>query len=104
MRAGERVDRLDDRRAEIAERPDVERVLAHSAEVAADDHTRAVARERLHVSRVRVEAAIAIHQILLDIRDVQYRNTKVPVARVLADRTKRLVSRDVADDGHDPVG
>src|SRR5262245_25861914 len=28
----------------------------------------------------------------------------MPIARVLADRAKRLVSRDVADDGHDPVG
>src|SRR5262245_45935726 len=79
-------------------------MLSHSAEVAADDDAGAVSRKQLHVSRIRIEAAVAIHQVLLDVGDVQDGNAQMALDRVLTDRSQCFVSGHISDDGHDPVG
>src|SRR5262249_20311275 len=100
----ERVDRLDHRCADVSRSGHIQRVdHAQAAEVTANDHAGAVARQSHDVPCPLLEAAVTTEQILLDVREIERRYREMVFGGVLADRLDRPVAGDVAHDRHDQV-
>src|SRR3990172_2942860 len=68
----------------------------------ANKRARVVERQRRHVG-AEVSPHAILHEILLDVRQIEGRHGRAPVLGIAADGANRLRAREIPYDGHDEV-